>query len=331
MKKTGLLLVALSASIFSFGQSSDSTGLEGDNLDLNGVLELFKESENLEEFEHKLNTEENGVNNLDLNEDGQVDYIKVVDHADSSSHALALQVPVTETESQDVAVLAMEKTDDQTTKLQVIGDSELYGENYMVEPRDEKNANIVVNVNAWRPVRHIYSPRYVRYQSPYRWGVHQRWYRPWRRVSWAVYRPRVVRYHRPCYRRATVRRCANIHTHYHKHHVHSKTFHAAHSQKHVTKSTGAHNHKNVKSAGSNHPQGSNKASAASNKNARTQQKQRTSPAKSKASGNQRSSSPSKSRANAPKRKSSQTRSSSGARNQRSKANTSRGTARKGRR
>jgi hypothetical protein len=225
MKKASLTLFVALLGAFSFAQESDSTGLEGDNLDLNGVLELFKESKDVEDFEKKLNTESNGVNNLDLNEDGEVDYIRVVDHADSNAHSLALQVPVNETESQDVAVIEMEEVEEDKVNLQVIGDSELYGEEYMVEPAEEKNPSVVVNVNTWRPVRHIYGPRYVAWRSPYRWGYYPKWHRPWRRVTWAVYRPRVIRYHRPYYRRTRVRRCHYAHTHYHAHHVHSPYFH----------------------------------------------------------------------------------------------------------
>lgn len=236
MKKATLILLTAFLGSFSFAQETDSTGLEGDNLDLSGVLELFKESKDIEDFEKKLNTESNGVNNLDLNEDGEVDYIRVVDHVDSNSHSLALQVPVTESESQDVAVIEMEELEEDKVNLQVIGDSELYGEEYMLEPADEKNPSIVVNVNTWRPVRHIYGRNYVAWNSPYRWGFYPKWHRPWRRVGWAVYRPRVIRYHRPFYRRTNVRRCHRAHRHYHVHHVHSPHFHKSHKSK---KSVGA--------------------------------------------------------------------------------------------
>ncbi|MFT5780226.1 MAG: hypothetical protein ACI837_003187 [Crocinitomicaceae bacterium] len=256
MKKTGLILTMMSLLTFSYAQDSDSTGLEGDNLDLNGVLELFEESEDIEDFERKLNTESNGVNNLDLDGDGEVDYIRVVDHADSSSHSFALQVPLSEDESQDVAVIEMDAVDDETVNLQVIGDAELYGEDYMLEPMDEKNPSVVVNVNAWRPVRHIYGPRYVVYASPYRYRHHPRWFKPWKRVAWRVYHPRVMRYHRPYYRRTTVRRCHRAHGYYHVRRAHSKTFHAHHHHKHAAhKNNGGHKAAGHKPAGHNKPGG----------------------------------------------------------------------------
>lgn len=223
MKTLSILVTTALLATTSFGQESDSTGLAGDDLDLSAVLELFKESESPEDFEKKLNSEESEVNNLDLNEDGEVDYIRVVDHGDSISHALQLQVPVNEEESQDVAVIEMEKVDDETVNLQVIGDSELYGEEYMLEPQDESNTNIVVNVNTWRPVRFIYGPRYRPWVSPWRYRHYPRWFRPWRPVRWGIYHNRWHRHHRH-YRRVRVRRCVRAHRHYHAHHTHSHWF-----------------------------------------------------------------------------------------------------------
>ncbi len=283
MKKTGLLLTFALFGWMGFAQDSDSTGLEGDNLDLNGVLELFKDSEDVEDFEKKLNSEDNGVNNLDLNDDGEVDYIRVVDHADSTSHALALQVPVSEDESQDVAVIAMDQIDDEEINLQVIGDSELYGDEYMVEPADEKNSNVVVNVYNWRPVRVMYGPRYRPYRSPWRWRRYPAWYRPWRPVAFVVYRPRVRRYWRPTYRRVRVRRCVAAHNHYHVHHVHSPWFKtknapakAAYKTNHTSKKSNA-----VKTTGANSGKHTNKHNNQGTQN-KTAQKATQSQSKPKA-------------------------------------------------
>lgn len=264
MRKAGLLLATMLVFGFAQANQADSTGLEGDNLDLNGVLDLFKESESVEEFEKKLNTESNGVNNLDLNSDGEVDYIRVVDHADSNAHSLALQVPVSEDESQDVAVIAMEQADEETINLQVIGDSELYGEDYMVEPKDQNDEKVIVNVYAWRPVRYIYGPRYRVWRSPWRWRTYPRWYRPWRRVAWGTYWPRVRRYHRPYYRRVRVRRCHYAHKVYHVHHVHSPWFYKKHHVKHKNKTVA--NKPNNKPANVNQAKPASKPAGVNNGN-----------------------------------------------------------------
>ncbi len=263
----------MSVFTFAFAQEADSTGLEGDNLDLNGVLELFKDSKDIEDFEKKLNTESNGVNNLDLDQDGEVDYIRVVDYADSNTHSFALQVPVSEEESQDVAVIEMEEVDDETVNLQVIGDSELYGDDYMVEPADEKNSSVVVNVYGWKPVRHVYGPRYIVYVSPWRYRHHPNWFRPWRRVTWAVYHPRVRHYHRPYYRRVNVRRSHHAHRHYNKHRVHSTSFHAHHHHRHAAHKAhhnnnhhnGHNNHNAGHHGGKKHKKGTHKKKSKQNK------------------------------------------------------------------
>ena len=87
---------------------ADSTGLPGDNFSLQGALGLLKQSKTLEEFEKKLNTKDNSVNNLDLDGNGKTDYIRVVDLEKDNAHALVLQVAVSKTEKQDVAVIEIE-------------------------------------------------------------------------------------------------------------------------------------------------------------------------------------------------------------------------------
>ena len=219
--KQNLLLNALILFAFIFSAQSiaaqnddisqDSTGLLGDNFSLEGALTLFKQAPSLEAFEEALNKEDNNVNNLDLNEDGEIDYVRVVDNMEGDLHAIALQVPISSSESQDIAVIAIEKTGNEQAVLQIIGDETLYGEDYFVEPFDEgasggnggPNADlefrrIVVNVWLWPSVRYIYRPGYRVWVSPFRWGVYPRWWRPWRPSPWRVFYPRTVVY-RPRY------------------------------------------------------------------------------------------------------------------------------------
>ena len=71
---------------------TDSTGLPGDNFSLQGALQMFQQSSSIEEFEKLINSEGNHVNNLDLNGDGDIDYVKVIDKADKDLHAFRLLV-----------------------------------------------------------------------------------------------------------------------------------------------------------------------------------------------------------------------------------------------
>lgn len=129
----------------AFSQTKpDSLGLPGDNFDLYGALELFKKADSPEAFEKAINSNDNEVNNLDLDGDGKVDYVKVIDKKDGDAHTLVLQVDVSENEKQDVAVIEVEKTGDDKAHVQIVGDEELYGKDYIIEPKDEtadKNTN----------------------------------------------------------------------------------------------------------------------------------------------------------------------------------------------
>ncbi len=118
-------------------ETPDSLGLPGDNLNLYGVLDLFQKSETLEEFERKLNAEDSKVNNLDLNGNDMIDYISVKDNVKGTAHAIVLQVAINEKETQDVAVIEVEKDKNDKIQIQVVGDEQLYGKNYIIEPKDE--------------------------------------------------------------------------------------------------------------------------------------------------------------------------------------------------
>eukprot|EP00353_Schmidingerella_taraikaensis_P006664 CAMPEP_0185594636 /NCGR_PEP_ID=MMETSP0434-20130131/75713_1 /TAXON_ID=626734 ORGANISM="Favella taraikaensis, Strain Fe Narragansett Bay" /NCGR_SAMPLE_ID=MMETSP0434 /ASSEMBLY_ACC=CAM_ASM_000379 /LENGTH=331 /DNA_ID=CAMNT_0028222125 /DNA_START=293 /DNA_END=1285 /DNA_ORIENTATION=- len=233
--KTALLITSILLGTSVFAQEVDSTGLEGDNLDLEAVLEVFKNSESPEDFEKNLNTESSKVNNLDLDEDGEVDYIRVVDAGDSTAHVLTLQVAINENESQDVATIELEETDDDVVEIQIVGDEELYGENFILLPESAGRGPVVVNVIMWRPVRFMWGPRYTPWVSPWRYRAYPGWYRPWKRRNWRSYRGRVLVYRGGC-RRVYKRSFTHAHVH-HYHRTHSASFHKKHHHKHAGKST----------------------------------------------------------------------------------------------
>lgn len=225
---------------FSFAQdqpiTTDSTGLPGDNFSLQGALAMFKESSSLEDFEKKLNTTDNPVNNLDLNGDGNIDYIRVVDNMKENAHAIALQIPVNDKELQDVAVIEIEKNGDESAILQIMGDEDLYGVSELVEPYDEKeviekNANpqkgpsfmaeptvarVIINVWAWPCVRYVYAPTYVVWVSPYQWNYYPVWFKPWRPQPWRYHYARCKPY-RTYYHAAPVHRVVVAHNVYQPH------------------------------------------------------------------------------------------------------------------
>ncbi len=97
IKTTGAAGVGL-AFMPAFAQDTTTAVSQvGDDLDLYAVLDLLEESENLEEFEKALNDEKREINNLDLNEDGEVDYIKVEEHVEENIQSSKLGRFSTET------------------------------------------------------------------------------------------------------------------------------------------------------------------------------------------------------------------------------------------
>jgi hypothetical protein len=189
----------------------ESLGLPGDNLNLYAALKLFQECETLEVFEKKLNSEDDKINNLDLDEDGNIDYVKVVDSVDNGVHNIVLQVDLGQGETQNVAVFMVKKEKDGAT-IQVIGDEDLYGKDYIIEPNyDDKgtpnpgfqgNQVVTVPANAsqyqqqtvtyvhvysWPVVRYIYHVNYRPWRSPWYWGYYPGWWRPWKPYYWHYY------------------------------------------------------------------------------------------------------------------------------------------------
>lgn len=253
-----ILTVLFISSLNAQNQSGqDSTGLPGDNFSLQGALHLFQNAASPEDFEKQLNTESNHVNNLDLNGDGDIDYVRVVDKSEKDLHAFILQVPVSEKESQDIAVIELEKTGDTTAILQIVGDEDIYGEQVIVEPNSESdnkqgnkggsfsnledisNAVVVVNVWHWPTVRYVYAPHYVVYVSPYHWHYYPVYWHPWHPMTWHYWHPYYTSYHHSF---------VVVHTHrvVHVHHIYtpvrrtSVTVHTRHAASinhyHVNKS-----------------------------------------------------------------------------------------------
>jgi hypothetical protein len=195
-------------------ENATKLGLPGDNLNLAVVLDVFQQSKTLEIFEKALNSDSLKINNLDLNNDGQTDYIKVIDNVNGNTHTIVLQDDLGKGETQDVAVIYVEKNGDDV-KIQMMGDEQLYGKNYIIEPVTEGSVKETTNpgykgggttiVNnttnnyyntqrsyspppaLWYIVNHLYAPGYSVWVSPFYWGYYPGWYRPWRPYYWDDY------------------------------------------------------------------------------------------------------------------------------------------------
>src|SRR5882757_6661946 len=141
MKRVFLSFLILTMSLVSLSvfsqkkQDTASLGLAGDNLDLYAVLDLFLKSKTIEGFEKSLNEQKTGINNLDLDLDKKVDFIKVVTKKEGDSYTFILQDAVSKTETQDVAVILVNKDKNKKIDVQIVGDEDLYGKDYVIEPK----------------------------------------------------------------------------------------------------------------------------------------------------------------------------------------------------
>jgi hypothetical protein len=198
------VILAAGTRIMAQEQPKEYLGLPGDNFNLYAVMQLFQESETLEGFERSLNEENTRINNLDLNNDNLIDYIKVIDYVDSDVHNIVLQAVLDRNESQDIAVFTVQRLRDGSVQIQLTGDEALYGKNYIIEPiyaetpnpgytggANRHNANVVrtnyVEVAAWPVVRFIYLPDYSLWHSSWYWGYYPSFWHPWHPYYWHYY------------------------------------------------------------------------------------------------------------------------------------------------
>lgn len=163
------------------------TSEAAEGLDLKAVSELFKESQNLEKFEKALNDPEVGINNLDLDENGKVDFIRVVDEVADGTHVIILQVPLAENEFQDVATIEIEKSGEDEYNMQVHGNEVIYGVDYYMAPT-------YVHIHTWPIITWIYRPVYRPYRSVFHFGFYPRWWKPYHPVTINVYRTHTVKF-----------------------------------------------------------------------------------------------------------------------------------------
>jgi hypothetical protein len=242
MKKIVLTLVVLMISLWSFPLFSQvenevvALGLPGDNLNLYAVLDIFQNSQTLEEFERRINSREANINNLDLNNDNAVDYISVVSYNAGNFYSIVLRVSINDTQYQDVAVIEVSKNSRGNVIVQIIGDEALYGNDYVVEPsvrgvsetpnpayigdrtiiiNNNNYRNGVVYVADWPIISLLFSPSFSIYVSPWHWGYYPVYWNPWRPILYYNYWSYHNHYYNsPRYHRTSYIRFPSHHSYY---------------------------------------------------------------------------------------------------------------------
>ena len=140
-----------------------------EKLDLNAVASLFGRVENLEDFETQLNDPNIGISDLDLNKDGLVDYLRVVEIEKGATRLVTVQAVIGKKQFQDVATIVVEKGSEDEIAVQVVGDTAIYGDNYIIEPTYDNPP--VFPLLFW-------ASHYRPWRSPFYWENYPPDYRP---------------------------------------------------------------------------------------------------------------------------------------------------------
>jgi len=141
-----------------------------DNLDLRAVASIFGDSENLADFERRLNDPKTQISNLDLNEDNQVDYLRVIETVEGNAHLIVIQSVLGRDTYQDVATVEVQRDRNNQVQVQVVGDVYMYGANYIYEPVYVSTPVIYASfwIGNYRP-----------YYSTWYWGYYPTYYYTW--------------------------------------------------------------------------------------------------------------------------------------------------------
>ena len=135
-------------------------------LDLEAVGAAFAQAQTVQEFEMILNSSRYMISNLDLNRDGYIDYLRVMEVISGYDHVFVIQAVLAANVFQNVATIVVE-TQYATPYCQIIGEPYLYGTRYVVQP-----------VFVRRPA--IYDPicrvGYTPWHSPYYWDYYPSYY-----------------------------------------------------------------------------------------------------------------------------------------------------------
>ena len=155
-------------------------------LDLQAVSEIVKQSKDAADIESKLNAP-GSINNLDLDGDGNVDYIEVTEYGTGNMRGFSLTVTDSAGVKQEIATVEIQRVNN-TASINVVGNEDIYGpgEYYtgVWAPTE-----IGLWLYLWHPHRFYY--------SPYHFGYYPSYYHPYRRIGYDSYHSHVTIIARP--------------------------------------------------------------------------------------------------------------------------------------
>jgi len=150
------------------------------NLDLQALMNLVKTSRDANEIERKLN-QPYGINNCDLDHDGKVDFLKVVEYGNGSIVGYRF-FDVLSSGDKQIAQIEINKNNSNAS---MQGNPAYYGNNNYYQSN--------FTLTDWIILSYMFSP-HTCYYSPYHYGYYGSYYSPYRYSSRSSYysRPYVV-------------------------------------------------------------------------------------------------------------------------------------------
>jgi hypothetical protein len=155
-----------------------------EGLDLRAVGELVKTAKDAEDLERQINDSSRGLNNLDLDSDGTVDYISVEEYGGGDSRGFMLIAKLASGQQQEVATIDIEKASDSEADLEIRGNERVYGSNHYQHSR--------FGIGDYLMMRWLFSSHSL-YRSPYHYGRYPGGYSRYSVAPNASYRTRTSR------------------------------------------------------------------------------------------------------------------------------------------
>ena len=147
----------------------------GDNLNLQAVGELLKQSPDPQTLERKLNEKGNPINNLDLNGDGMVDQLTVTETEKGKYTIIDNQADGTS----EVAYLVVNAQPNMPVTVNINGNPQYYGNNC--------NYQSSFSATDFMLMAYLMRPHYSLYMSPYHYGYYGYGYSPYPIMPYRAY------------------------------------------------------------------------------------------------------------------------------------------------
>lgn len=185
----GVFLLIVIFSIFRSCQSDNhynvniqSINMAHEGLNLQSVGTLLKKTKDAKELEELINSKSEGINNLDLNDDGKVDYIHVSEYGSGDkARGFSLYTELAKDDKQEIATIEIEKLEDQAS-VQVHGNQQIYGHGHYYHNH--------FGITDFILMSYLFSP-HPYYYSPYNYGYYPSYYRGHSVQSTSTYNSRM--------------------------------------------------------------------------------------------------------------------------------------------